>query len=204
MLIREGRAEDTESWLVMRMALWSETDDPQHRREMALMLSDAERFGLFVCQDPHGELTGFAEVSLRAWAEGCESSPVGYLEGWYVGRGARPAAGDRRRAHRRSGGLGALAWLHRDGLEHGARELRQRGRPPAPRLPRRCQGYRIVQAPDLIAILVTALLLLASVVACHAIAKRRGGNPVFWRVMGLLFGPFAIPFAFLARPKHRE
>ena len=53
------------------------------------MLSDAERFALFVCQDAHGELAGFAEVSLRAWAEGCESSPVGYLEGWYVAEHAR-------------------------------------------------------------------------------------------------------------------
>lgn len=54
------------------------------------------------------------------------------------------------------------------------------------------------------AILLMALLLLASVVSCHAIAKRRGGNPVFWGVMGLLFGPFAIPFASLERPKRRE
>jgi hypothetical protein len=54
------------------------------------------------------------------------------------------------------------------------------------------------------AILTAALLLLASVVACHAIAKRRGGNPVFWGVMGLLFGPLAIPFAVLARAKRRE
>ena len=29
-------------------------------------------------------MIGFAEISLRAWAEGCVSSPVGYLEGWYV------------------------------------------------------------------------------------------------------------------------
>jgi hypothetical protein len=54
------------------------------------------------------------------------------------------------------------------------------------------------------AILLMALVLLASVVACHAIAKRRGGNPVFWGVMGLLLGPLAIPFALLARPKRRE
>jgi len=49
-----------------------------------------------------------------------------------------------------------------------------------------------------------ALVLLASVVACHAIAKRRGRNRVFWGAMGLLFGPLAIPFALLARPKRRE
>jgi aminoglycoside 6'-N-acetyltransferase I len=89
MTIRRVRPEETEAWLVMRMALWPETDEPQHRKEMAMMLSDEERFAVFVCQDPHGELVGFAEVSLRAWAEGCESSPVGYLEGWYVAEHAR-------------------------------------------------------------------------------------------------------------------
>jgi hypothetical protein len=52
--------------------------------------------------------------------------------------------------------------------------------------------------------LVLALALLASVFACHAIARRRGGNPVFWGLMGLVFGPLAIPFAFLARPERRE
>jgi aminoglycoside 6'-N-acetyltransferase I len=31
-----------------------------------------------------GALTGFAEVSRRLYAEGCETSPVGFLEGWYV------------------------------------------------------------------------------------------------------------------------
>jgi aminoglycoside 6'-N-acetyltransferase I len=89
MLIRDVRPEDTESWLVMRMALWPETDEPRHRREMAMMLSDDDQFAVLVCQDPHGGLVGFAEVSLRAWAEGCESSPVGYLEGWYVAKHAR-------------------------------------------------------------------------------------------------------------------
>ena len=29
-------------------------------------------------------VAGFAEVSRRAYAEGCETSPVGFLEGWYV------------------------------------------------------------------------------------------------------------------------
>jgi aminoglycoside 6'-N-acetyltransferase I len=89
MMTRPVRPEETEAWLVMRMALWSETDEPQHRKEMAMMLSDEERSDVLVCQDPHGELFGFAEVSLRAWAEGCESSPVGYLEGWYVAEHAR-------------------------------------------------------------------------------------------------------------------
>jgi aminoglycoside 6'-N-acetyltransferase I len=33
---------------------------------------------------PGGRVIGFAEVSRRLYAEGCESSPVGFLEGWYV------------------------------------------------------------------------------------------------------------------------
>ncbi|HVS02622.1 MAG TPA: GNAT family N-acetyltransferase, partial [Thermoanaerobaculia bacterium] len=27
---------------------------------------------------------GFLEVALRYWSEGCVTTPVGYLEGWYV------------------------------------------------------------------------------------------------------------------------
>jgi aminoglycoside 6'-N-acetyltransferase I len=40
---------------------------------------------VFIARDPR-TLTpiGFAEVSLREYAEGCDSSPVGYLEGWCV------------------------------------------------------------------------------------------------------------------------
>ena len=89
MMIRRVRPEETEAWLALRMSLWPETHESQQRKEMAMMLSDAKRFAVFVCQDPRGELVGFAEVSLRAWAEGCESSPVGYLEGWFVSKHAR-------------------------------------------------------------------------------------------------------------------
>lgn len=37
----------------------------------------------------HNELLGMLEVSLRDYAEGCDTKPVGYLEGWYVKRSAR-------------------------------------------------------------------------------------------------------------------
>ena len=52
-------------------------------------------------------------------------------------------------------------------------------------------------------ITIALLLTVVSVVACHMIAKSRGGDAVFWGVMGFLFGPFAIPFAFRAKPKAR-
>jgi aminoglycoside 6'-N-acetyltransferase I len=81
--------KDTENWLAMRTALWPDTDEARHREEMATMRSDASRYAVFVGEGPDGGLIGFSEVSLREWAEGCLSSPVGYLEGWFVAPQAR-------------------------------------------------------------------------------------------------------------------
>jgi aminoglycoside 6'-N-acetyltransferase I len=33
---------------------------------------------------PDGRLAGFTEVGTRPYAEGCDTTPVGYLEGWFV------------------------------------------------------------------------------------------------------------------------
>lgn len=51
--------------------------------------------------------------------------------------------------------------------------------------------------------LVITLIAVASIAACHAIAKRRGANAGFWAVMGALFGPLAIPFVLLAKGANR-
>ncbi|MBX2881540.1 MAG: hypothetical protein KTR32_16460 [Granulosicoccus sp.] len=48
-------------------------------------------------------------------------------------------------------------------------------------------------------IYILLLVNVLSIVACHQIAKSRGAKPVFWGVMGALFGPLAIPFAFMAK-----
>lgn len=93
-VVRRVMPKDSEKWLSMRLSLWPETDERQHRKEMAMMLSSPDRYGIFVCEDVRKALIGFAEVSLREWAEGCLSSPVGYLEGWYVEKpGRRQGAG---------------------------------------------------------------------------------------------------------------
>jgi aminoglycoside 6'-N-acetyltransferase I len=89
MRIRPGTGKDLEAWLSLRLALWPETPEAQHRVEMADILADSEENGVVVCEEDGGRLVGFAEVSLRKWAEGCLSSPVGYLEGWYVAEEAR-------------------------------------------------------------------------------------------------------------------
>jgi aminoglycoside 6'-N-acetyltransferase I len=47
------------------------------------ILADS-RWGVFVARIDTGAVVGFLEVRLRDYAEGAESSPVGYLEGLYI------------------------------------------------------------------------------------------------------------------------
>src|SRR5262245_3534744 len=39
---------------------------------------------VFVWERDGGDLGGFVSCSLRPWAEGCDSMPVPYVEGWWV------------------------------------------------------------------------------------------------------------------------
>ncbi|MFL5563216.1 MAG: GNAT family N-acetyltransferase [Gemmatimonadaceae bacterium] len=39
---------------------------------------------VFVVERPDGTLAGFVEVGARPYADGCETSPVGYIEAWYI------------------------------------------------------------------------------------------------------------------------
>jgi aminoglycoside 6'-N-acetyltransferase I len=42
------------------------------------------RNAVFVVDRGAGQLGGFLEASLRPFVEDCHTSPVGYIEGWYV------------------------------------------------------------------------------------------------------------------------
>lgn len=50
-------------------------------------------------------------------------------------------------------------------------------------------------------IYILLAVTVASIIICHSIAKSRGLKPVFWGVMGAIFGPLAIPFVLLVKPK---
>lgn len=81
---------DRDVWLRMRTAFWpgSRAD---HEREIDAFLEGTAREPLAVLvAERHGRLVGFAELSIRAYAEGCVTDRVAYLEGWWV-------APDRRR-----------------------------------------------------------------------------------------------------------
>jgi aminoglycoside 6'-N-acetyltransferase I len=73
----------------LRHALWPDGSEAEHRQELEQLMSDRGRQGaVLVAEGPSG-LLGFAEVSIRAYAEGCHTDRVGYLEGWFVVREAR-------------------------------------------------------------------------------------------------------------------
>jgi len=73
----------------MRIALWPHVSTEQCRREMRQMLAAPDRVAIFVCECPGGRLHGFLEAGLRDVAQDCTTSPVGYIEGWFVDPEAR-------------------------------------------------------------------------------------------------------------------
>jgi aminoglycoside 6'-N-acetyltransferase I len=84
--IRPVTPADASRWNEMRAALWPD-------ELPADLATDVDSFfagtcvqleAVLVAEDAAHELIGFAELSRRLYAEGCITSPVGFLEGWYV------------------------------------------------------------------------------------------------------------------------
>lgn len=84
---------DQVEWLRMRLALFGEEDVASQQEEMAAilaaMLAAPQENGVFVAERPSCGLAGFVEVGSRKYAEGCTTSPVAYLEAWYVDADSR-------------------------------------------------------------------------------------------------------------------
>ncbi len=53
------------------------------------MLTSPRQYAVFVHTDEEGHINGFIEIALKTFVSGCLSSPVGYVEGWFVEEGAR-------------------------------------------------------------------------------------------------------------------
>ena len=84
MCVRPVEISDRLDWLRMRYSLWPRANPP-HEMEVDLFFRGEvpEPEVVFVAEID-GQLRGFAEFSTRAYAEGCETGRVGYVEGWYV------------------------------------------------------------------------------------------------------------------------
>lgn len=87
MPIRIATAEDIDGWAALRDMLWPDTEHAEHLVEMRDMLANPECVTFLGASDT-GELRGFAEAALRHdHVNGCDTSPVAFLEGIFV----RPA-----------------------------------------------------------------------------------------------------------------
>lgn len=78
---------DVQLWLEMRRALWPDGSKAEHEEEIRQFFAGEFPRGpwaVLVAQDESGPPLGFAELGIRAYAEGCVTTRVAYLEGWFV------------------------------------------------------------------------------------------------------------------------
>lgn len=87
-LIRRASAPDKPEWLRMRCLLWPNVDPDNLAGELEAMLRDDDA-PVFIAERSTGGLCGLLEAGMRRYADGCDTSPVGYIEGWYVDEDVR-------------------------------------------------------------------------------------------------------------------
>ena len=116
MKIRPVRRSDREEWNRMRSRLYSNPDPAETDEWFDTAKSGGTHsvgVAVIVADRGDGTLAGFAEIGARNYADGCETSPVAYLEGWYVDPDVR-----------RSGlGTSLLKAVEAWALEHGFSEI---------------------------------------------------------------------------------
>ena len=80
--IRRVTQEDKAEWLRMRKGIWPEWADEYLGVDLDHILASDNDVVFFACVD--GKPIGLTEARIREYGEGCSTSPVGYLEGWFV------------------------------------------------------------------------------------------------------------------------
>jgi aminoglycoside 6'-N-acetyltransferase I len=81
--IRRATYEDKSHWLRMRQGLWPEAPIEYLNFDLDDRLADPDYAVFIAARDDTGPVA-FIEAGLRDYGEGCETSPVGYIEAWYV------------------------------------------------------------------------------------------------------------------------
>lgn len=109
MQVRPANPGDAAQWLAMRACLWP--GHAGHASEVAAYFTQADPLQVVLVADDGGCLVGFAEIGTRAYADGCLTSPVAYVEGWWV----EPS--QRLRGIGRALLAGAEAWARDQGLK---------------------------------------------------------------------------------------
>ena len=92
MKTRLATKADAEAWLAMRAALWPDANVDELRLEVARYFVAHGEPLLPHCvfiTEVDGKIVGMLELSLRPYADGCDSSPVPFVEAWYVAGNVR-------------------------------------------------------------------------------------------------------------------
>ena len=118
--IRTAEPRDVAALAQQRATLWPEGSVEEHAAELQPQLRSPADCTLVAELTGGGRLIGFLEGRLRSHADGCETSPVGYVEGWYVeedwrGRGVGRALVQRFEEWVRARGCREMAsdtWTH--------------------------------------------------------------------------------------------
>ena len=114
MKVRPVARHDAPDWARMRTGLWPEAPADHGVEITDNFARPDESQAVFVSEEPDGALSGFLEAGMRPCAEGCLTSPVGYIEGWWVepehrGRGRGTALVKAAEDWARSCGLAEMA-----------------------------------------------------------------------------------------------
>ena len=88
MLVRPLAAADIPAWVALRAELWPDQPHAELDTEGRAAIAAEPPLVVFVAET-QGALAGFIEIGMRSVAEGCSTSPVPYVEGWYVHADAR-------------------------------------------------------------------------------------------------------------------
>jgi len=85
MIIRRAAEGDLAAWAELRAALWPDDAVEDHFAEAAETLAGSGDFIALVAETPEGLIAGFLEAALRHdYVNGCDTSPVAFVEGLYV------------------------------------------------------------------------------------------------------------------------
>ena len=111
--IREIVESDRGHWVRMRDALWPGSLS-NHEIETRTYFEERHKAPIIFVAEAEGRLVGFLELDYRKYAPGCCSSPVPFIEGWYVepalqGRGIARALVEAAEARARAEGHHEIA-----------------------------------------------------------------------------------------------
>lgn len=83
MRVRPIESRDWADWRRMAQALLPDENPDEYEPELRALIQRGDA-AVFVAERPDGSVCGYVEAGSRPYADGCATSPVGYIEAWYV------------------------------------------------------------------------------------------------------------------------